>query len=350
MLLTVALYVVFGAAFGYAMWTLWGRVVPSMINWWSMTYETSAELGFYTLAFLGIAILYLAYTTLSNFYLSPISETDATPASADDYPDLHRTVERLALEMDLPKPNVGIVDSPVPNAYTHGLVPSRSTVVVTNGLLEDLDEDELEAVVAHELAHISNRDAAVMSLGFLLPAVTFAFTKAVTTPFESDDPHSRSSKRRSSGSSGPVFVPSGGGSGGNMDEDTIKALLVLLAIIIVTAVLTFAISAVFYLFTTLTLILLSRTRELSADRAAAAVTGKPYALESAIKTIDGRMDELPAKDLREIDGAVETVYFASLDRGVFNREDARLLTEDLFPNTHPPIDRRVEAVREVAPE
>lgn len=363
MISSLILFAVFGVLFLAALGTLFLFGVPRMIDWWSIAFEANSELGSWILIG-GFALIFIAAgTVFSNLYFSPTDETDARIVEPEAYPDLHRTVERLALEMDLPVPSIGIVDSSVPNAYTHGVVPSKSTLVVTTGLLDVLNDDELEAVIAHELAHINHRDAAIMSVGYLLPAVTFALVRTFMLPF--DRGSSDSGSERSTNSSRPpkrrrsrrgrrrnsglwvLFMPTGGN---GPSGDNIKAALALFGIFLITAILTFAISITFWIATSLTLVFLSRTREHAADRAAAAVTGNPYALESALKTIHNRMESLPTEDLREVDGAVETVYFAPLKRGMMNREDALLVSDDIFPDTHPPIERRVEHIEEFAHE
>lgn len=357
MLGTVALYAGFAALFVGAVYWLWFGLVPRMISWWAVTFEANADIAMVAFVILGGAIAYFGYNFAKNVYVSPQSELDAIPASPDAYPRIHQITERTALEMDIPVPEIAVVGSEAPNAYVHGFTQRGSTLVVTKGLLDTLDDDELSAVVAHELAHIANRDAAVMSVGYLLPAVTFGLAKAITAPFERDNEKtgtrrnappnrraSRSAGRRAGSAGGRLWIiplPSDGSGG-----DDIRMILVLLVILAITAVLTFAISVLFWLFTSLVVVLLARTREFTADRAAAAVTGDPYALESALDTIYGQMDRLPEADLRKIDGAVETMYFAPLEQGIFDRSDGGfLVSEDIFPDTHPSLDARKERLQ-----
>lgn len=378
----IALYVVCAVSFVGALYLLYWRVVPAMLQWWSRRYEVNAEVGALAVIVFGCAVVLLAYGTVRSLYASPLTETNARVVDESEYPELHGVVRRLATQADLPTPSIAVVPTDVPNAYTHGITPGRSTVVVTRGLLEELDDDELEAVVAHELAHVLNRDGAVMSVGYLLPAVSFAVSKALTSPFDGDerpewddddpptsaggsastnridwvDRASSSSTRQRSSSS--VF--SVGGSSRNRSRSSnssssdgdgggglLVAIIVLLAILVVTAILTLALSLFFWTFSYAVLALLSRTREYAADRTAVELTGDPDALASALERIDREMDGVPARDLRAVDGAVETLYVAPLRRGAFKRRDVVLLSDDLFPNTHPDTDDRIRRLREI---
>ena len=94
--------------------------------------------------------------------------------------------------------------------------------------------------------------------------------------------------------------------------------------------------------------LLSRYREYAADRGAAALTGDPAALASALRTMDETMPEVPDRDLRELDGGTEALYAAPLETRAFG--DGELVSTDVFPETHPPTDERIERLREIAGE
>jgi heat shock protein HtpX len=367
MLATVVLFAVCAAAFVGALAVLYGYVVPAMLAWWGRTFDLSSEVGIVAVLVPVGVVGWLAVGTVRNFYASPLSETDAQAAPESEYPDLHATVRRLAQQADVPAPSLRIIESSVPNAYTVGLTPTSSTIVVSEGLLDVLSPDEQRAVLAHELAHVTNRDGAVMSVGYLLPAVAFAFAKALTSPFESDDDgdaaagdRASSAGRHSSGSTWyiPILSDGGsssggswGGSGGSDDGDgggIVVAILVLVAILIVTAILTLAISTFFWVFSSLTLVLLARTREYAADYGAVELTGDPEALASALATLDDELQQAPLRDIREIDGAVETLYVMPLRRGLHGFRDVALLSDDLFPNTHPDTQTRIDRIYDAA--
>src|SRR3954471_21167396 len=109
----------------------------------------------------------LAVMALGQLWLSQrraLRPMHARVVSAQDAPGLHALVERLAIQADVPMPRVAISDLPVPNAFAMGRSPKHSVVCVTEGLLQLLERNELEGVLAHELAHIRNRDVALMTM------------------------------------------------------------------------------------------------------------------------------------------------------------------------------------------
>ncbi|WP_323674792.1 M48 family metalloprotease [Halorubellus sp. PRR65] len=369
MLATTLLFAGCAAAFLGALAVLYGYVVPALVGWWSQRFDLASEIGLVAVLVPAGVVCWLAIGTVRNFYASPLSETDAVDAPEADHPELYAAVRRLAQQADVPAPDLKLVESSVPNAYTVGFTPSSSTIVVTTGLLDTLDSDELHAVLAHELAHVTNRDGAVMSVGYLLPAVAFAFAKALTSPFESDEeerdgddvelgPNGQRRRTRWSipffgtgGSSGSTGGSSGGWDGGDDGGDgggIIVAILVLVAIMIATAIMTLAISTFFWVFSSLTLLLLARTREYAADYGAVELTGDPDALASALSKLDDELANAPLRDIREIDGAVETLYVMPLRRGLHGFSDVVLLSDDLFPNTHPDTETRIDRVFEAA--
>ncbi len=179
--------------------------------------------------------------------------------SPEEAPNLHAMVDRLCALANMPKPQVAIADSDVPNAFATGRSPSRAVVCVTTGILRRLDARELEGVVSHELSHVAHRDVTVMTVasfvGVLAGFLTrFAFYSGI------------GNRRDSSGA--PVVL-----------------------VITLVSVVVYALS---YLLTRA----LSRYRELAADRAGALLTGQPSALASALVKIHGEMGRIPTRDLR----------------------------------------------------
>jgi heat shock protein HtpX len=356
---TIALFVVCAVSFGGALAALYGYVLPQLLGWWGANFDLTTEIGIVAMLVPIGVVCWLAIGTVRNFYASPLAETDAQDVTDADYPDLHASVRRLAQQADVPEPDLKVLESDVPNAYTVGLTPDSSTIVVSSGLLETLDEAELHAVIAHELAHITNRDGAVMSVGYLLPAVAFAFAKALTSPFDSDDEAEPPKQRSRSWIPIPSFSSgtstsgrSGSWSGSSGDDGDgggiVVAILVLVAIMVLTAILTLAISTFFWVFSSLTLLLLARTREYAADWGAVELTGDPDALASALATLDDELSTAPLRDIREIDGAVETLYVMPLRRGLHGFSDVVLLSDDLFPNTHPDTEKRIDRIYDAA--
>ncbi|EMA52771.1 heat shock protein HtpX [Halococcus salifodinae DSM 8989] len=186
---------------------------------------------------------------------------DAREPSPEEFPDLHRLVNRVARQADLPVPTVLVAETTAPRAFTTGYTRDGATLVVSTGLLDVLDGDELSAVVAHELAHVKNRDVAVM-MAMALPLVV-AQTLMDWASSGWEDPNHESS--------------SVGG--------------------IVGAV-TFAVAGLFWVVGRVMFRLLSRHRELAADRGAVAIAGSPAALASALSTLDEAATGIPTTDAR----------------------------------------------------
>jgi heat shock protein HtpX len=248
--------------------------------------------------------------------------------SADEYPELHAAVTRLAAQADVPKPDVAVARTDLPNAFAVGRRES-GTVVVTTALLETLDAEERDAVLAHELAHLKNRDASLMTVAWVLPTVTYYLAALAFYVLYG------------------LFklLSFGGGSGGDRDG---RALAVGIVVITVSALVTLTVSAMFWCGSVLIHRVLSRYREYAADRAAAEITGSPAALASALDALDESMPEVPDRDLREFDGGAEALYVAPLESRAFG--DKELVSTDVFPETHPPTRERVDRLREMAGE
>ncbi len=247
----------------------------------------------------------------------------------EEYPDLHATVDRLARQADVPVPEVAVVDTELPNAFAVGTLGSGS-VVVTTGLLDLLDEDEREAVLAHEVAHLANRDAGLMTVAWLLPTITYYLAVAAAWVLYG--------LVRTLGMGGGRSRTSGDGRG----------LAVAVVVVVVSALATLAVSAMFWAASVLLYRVLARYREYAADRAAAAMTGSPAALASALSKVDETMPSVPDADLREYDGGTEALYLAPLESRDFG--SAELVSTDIFPDTHPPTEERVARLRDLERE
>ena len=220
----------------------------------------------------------------------------AKTVSEDEYPRLHAQVSRLSQQADLPKPTVAVADSRTPNAFATGRSPDHAAVCVTTGLLNTLEDDELEGVLAHELAHVKNRDVAVMTVASFLSTLAFLIVRW-----------------------GWLF----GGRGRNQ-APVIVAIVVSLLVWVVS----------FFLIRAL-----SRYREYSADRGAATITGKPSALASALLKISGRMDQVPKEDLRE-QAEMNAFFIIPIRSGFIGK----------LASTHPPTEKRVEQLRQLERE
>ncbi|MDP8969770.1 MAG: zinc metalloprotease HtpX [Actinomycetota bacterium] len=249
-------------------------------------------------------LLAVQYFASDRIALAAIGGKEVSP---QQQPALHAVVDRLCALADMPKPRVAIADADIPNAFATGRSPDKSVVCVTTGLLRRLDEPELEAVLAHELSHVAHRDVAVMTVASVLGlaaglVVRFAFYGGLFGGFG----------RR------------GGREGG---------VPVVLVVILV--------SAVVYGISFLLTRALSRYRELSADRGAAAVTGRPSTLAAALVKVSGEMSRIPTRDLRSAEPLNAFFFAPALSRG--------FSLSSLF-STHPPLERRLEQLARIEAE
>ena len=250
----------------------------------------------------------------------------AKRVTAAFHPELVGTVQRLASTAGVKPPTVAVADTDVPNAFAIGRTPGDATIVVTEGLLDTLDDEQIEAVLAHELAHVKNRDVAVMSLAYFLPSLTYVVAIGAFTVLKY-----------------AFYIV------GNLhidDDDGAQAALVIIAVLLVSSLVTITVSAMFWLGSFLLFRVLSQYRELAADRGAAAITGNPTALATALQALDEEMTSLPDEDLRETDGGLEALYIAPIDTYEFD-DKHDLLSSDLFPQTHPSTAQRVEQLEEL---
>lgn len=238
----------------------------------------------------GLALLQLFAS--DKMALAAMGAREVSPAEA---PELHAMIERLCLQADLPKPKVAVVNTRMPNAFALGRSPKSATVACTTGIMEILTPAELEGVMAHELAHVANRDVMVMTL-----ASFFATIAAYIVQF------------------GMFF-----GGGAHSDDDDNPSFLVV-----------FLVSLVVYAISFMLMQALSRYREFAADRGAAIITGRPSALSSALMKISSGMHRIPQGDLR---AQSEMAAFYIFPPGVGKGLGA------LFA-THPPMEKRIEAL------
>jgi heat shock protein HtpX len=205
----------------------------------------------------------------------------------------------------MPKPRVGVADMPVPNAFATGRSPERSVVCVTTGILGLLTADEMEAVLAHELSHVAHRDVTVMTIASTAGIVAGMLTRGAQY--------------------GALF----GGGRRNNDNNGFPAWIVVLGV----SLLVYAVS--FFLTR-----LLSRYRELCADRSGAFLTGKPSALASALTKISGEIARIPTKDLRATQ-SMNAFFIAPAIHG---------MTLSTLTSTHPSLEQRLEQLAKVSAE
>jgi heat shock protein HtpX len=222
----------------------------------------------------------------------------AREVSPQQAPELHGVIDRLVALADMPKPRVAVADTDLPNAFATGRTPNHAVVCVTTGLLRRLDADEVEGVLAHELSHVAHRDVSVMTVASTLGVLAGLIMRW-----------------------GLYF------GGGGRDRNNAVVFLAVWAASI-------AVYAISFLLTRA----LSRYRELSADRSAAYLTGKPSALAAALTRISGDMARIPTKDLRQAE-SMNAFFITPAIRGQS--------LGALF-STHPPLEQRLAQLAAVS--
>jgi heat shock protein HtpX len=255
-----------------------------------------------------IGLAFFQYYTSDKLALAA---SGAKIVTEQDAPELHAMVERLCAMAGLPKPRVAVVDTDVPNAFATGRNPQHAVIAVTNGLWRRLDAQEVEAVLAHELSHVANRDVLVMTV-----ASFFAMLAGLITRW------------------GLYFGMWGGGfGGGNRSNNNNQGGVPIFLIVLAVSVVTYAISYVL-------IRTLSRYREYAADRGSALITGAPEHLMSALQKISSGITQIPQRDLREVQ-AMNAFFIIPTNW--------RLQMSEIFMD-HPPLEKRLAALAAIARE
>ncbi|MCW2843589.1 MAG: Heat shock protein Metallo peptidase family [Nocardioides sp.] len=252
---------------------------------------------------IGIGIAFYQWYSSDKLAMRAMRAREVTPEEA---PELHGMIDRLCAMADMPKPRVGIADLDLPNAFATGRSPSRAVVCVTTGILHRLTAEELEGVLAHELSHVAHRDVLVMTVASSAGIIAGTLTRGAQF-----------------GGLGLL--------GGRRNNNNGGAPAFLVALVV---------SIVVYAISFLLLRLLSRYRELCADRAGAYLTMKPAALASALQKITGEMASIPQRDLRA-SSAMNAFFFAPAVGGV----SLKTLT-----STHPSLEQRLEQLARIQAE
>jgi heat shock protein HtpX len=240
---------------------------------------------------------------VSYFFSDKIAllSSGAKPVTREQLPRLYMVMERLAQKAGLPVPKLYVIPEAAPNAFATGRNPSHASVAVTQGLLELMNDDELEGVIAHELSHVRNYDILTSSIAATIAgAITYLASMARW---------------------GMLF----GGYGGNRDDDRQGGGIGALAMMILAPIAALMLQ-----------LFLSRTREYSADETGARMVGQPYGLISALQKLGAYNKRIPTTALAPATAALCIVQpFFGLGG----------LTS-LF-STHPPLEERIAALREM---
>jgi heat shock protein HtpX len=225
----------------------------------------------------------------------------AREVTPEEAPELHQMIDRLCALADMPKPRVGVADIPVPNAFATGRSPERSVVCVTTGILGMLTADEMEAVLAHELSHVAHRDVTVMTIASTAGIVAGMLTRGAQY--------------------GALF-----GRRGNNDNGGAVAFFAVLVVSLVVYAVSFFLTR-----------LLSRDRELCADRSGAYLTMKPRNLATALQKISGGMNAIPNADLRA-SSSMNAFFIAPAIKGVSLGQ---------LTSTHPSLEQRLQQLAKI---
>jgi heat shock protein HtpX len=260
-------------------------------------------------ALIGIGAAFASYYWSDKIALNTARARLVGPEDGPQAARLHGIVDRICTLADMPKPRVAIAPTAMPNAFATGRSSKVAVVCATQGLLDKLDNnDELEAVLAHEISHVAHKDVAVMTLASFLGIVAALLVRFA---FYSELFGGGGGRGR------------GGGRGGNNQNAFPVVLLVL------------AVGMVVYAISFLLIRLLSRYRELSADRSAALLTGRPSALASALVKVTGDMARIPTRDLRQAE-PLNAFYFTP----ALSARGGQVSLSQIF-STHPSLEKRL---------
>ncbi|MFZ0632411.1 MAG: zinc metalloprotease HtpX [Acidobacteriaceae bacterium] len=217
----------------------------------------------------------------------------AQPVSREELPRAYAVVERMTQKMGIPMPKMYVIPTDSPNAFATGRNPQHASVAMTHGILQLLNDDELEGVLAHELGHVRNRDILTSSIAATLAGAITLLARM--------------------GWWAEMFGYGGGGR--DRRGSGISALFMLILAPIAAMLIQLAVS---------------RSREYEADATGAKITGNPYALASALEKLDAYSKRLP------MPGSPTTAHLFIVEP---------LLNREMFANlfsTHPPIAKRIE--------
>jgi len=245
-----------------------------------------------------LAFLFAAVMNFGSYFFSDklaLAMYRAQPATREDLPRVYQVVERMTQHIGLPMPKIYVLPTESPNAFATGRNPQHASVAVTHGILQLLDDEELEGVLAHELGHVRNRDILTSSIAATLAG---AITMVARMGYWAS-----------------LF---GGGGGGGRDRRGGGGLSGLLMIIVA------PIAA------SLIQLAISRSREYEADATGAAVTGNPYALARALQKLDEYSKRIPMQASPST--AHLFIVAPLLGSGGFG---------SLF-STHPPMKERIQ--------
>ena len=255
-------------------------------------------------AVIGVGSALASYWWSDRIALATSGARLVGPNDSPEAARLHGVIDRICAMADMPKPRVAIAPTQMPNAFATGRNSKVAVVCATQGILDRLDNEELEGVLAHEMSHVAHKDVAVMTIASFLGIIAALMVRFA---FYSE-----------------LF----GGRGRNNNN---QAALLIIPIMVL--------SIVVYAVSFLLIRMLSRYRELAADRSGALLTGQPSKLASALVKVTGEMARIPTRDLRQQE-ALNTFYFTPALRPGDSHLGA------IF-STHPPLKKRLAQLEKI---
>jgi heat shock protein HtpX len=244
-------------------------------------------------------VFVIGFNVLAYFFSDKLAlaTSRAKPVTEAELPNVYAMVRRLALQKNMPEPRIYLIESPQPNAFATGRSPKHAAVAVTSGILQILTDDELEGVLAHELAHVSNRDILISSIAAMIAS---ALTMIARMAFWFGGGDNRESPLGAIGAIISLVVA------------PIAAMLIRLAI--------------------------SRTREFQADETGAETTGRPMMLASALEKISAGASKVPMN----VNPATAQLFIENPMKALRGRGMMNLLS------THPPTEERIARLAQMA--
>jgi heat shock protein HtpX len=257
---------------------------------WLVGYSFLGSDGFWWGMVFAVGFNLLAYFFSDKLALAA---SRARAVTEEELPQVYAIVRRLSLQTNMPMPRIYVIDSPQPNAFATGRSPKKAAVAVTTGIMQVLTDDELEAVLAHELAHVKNRDILISSIAAMIAAALTMFARM-------------------------AFWFGGGGDNRENPLGAIGAILSLIVAPIAAMLIRLAIS---------------RTREFQADETGAEITGRPLLLASALEKISAGTARIPMN----VNPATAQLFIDNPMKAL--RGGGGLMK---LLSTHPPTEARIE--------
>jgi len=272
-------------------------LMSALVWWLGITlFDTG---GFYIGLAFAVALNFFAYFFSDKMALAA---SRAKPVSEAELPQVYAIVRNLATQTGMPMPRIYLIDSPQPNAFATGRNPRHAAVAVTRGILDLMSYEELSGVLAHELAHVRNRDILISSIAALLAAALSIFARM-------------------------AFWFGGGRRDRNNPLGGILALVSIIVAPIAAMLIRLAIS---------------RSREYQADRSGAEITGRPLDLANALRKLEAGTSRIPMP----VNPAVSQLFIADPLKALRGRRQGGGMGA-LF-STHAPIEDRIRRLEEMA--